>query len=341
MSELELVLPAARRRVRDLLARWSEAVAPDDAPTLTERAARESVRGVESVIRGDCGLYVDGRRAGAGVAVRAGAAAATPRVRLDRAAEPRGQDVTRWRRSSGCRRWPSRTRSRRISGQSSRLRRAAVRGAQAGPLRRPRRGRRRRRGGGLPRPKFVVTVRHGETDVLRRVREELDGGDSQLLGHGPTAVLYRAADLVVDGYEEAIEFINEDVDEIETQVFGSRRRGPLERIYKLKREIAEFRRAVLPLAGPLDGLAAGTIARHRPARGAVLPRRSRPRAAHRRRDRGHDRLLSDVLQADLARVAAQLSGRTRSPSGRTRTCARSRRGPRSRWCRPPSPASTG
>ena len=31
MSELEHVLPAARRRVRDLLARWSEEVAPDDA----------------------------------------------------------------------------------------------------------------------------------------------------------------------------------------------------------------------------------------------------------------------------------------------------------------------
>ena len=70
-------------------------------------------------------------------------------------------------------------------------------------------------------PTFVVTVRHGDSDVLRRVRAELDAGGPEAMSHGPTWVLYRAADLVVDGYEEAIAFINEDVDEIESQVFAS------------------------------------------------------------------------------------------------------------------------
>ena len=126
--------------------------------------------------------------------------------------------------------------------------------------------------------RYVVTVRHGQSDVLRRVRSELDRGDSELLAHGrrvrseldrgnsellahgPTGVLYRAADLVVDGYEEAITYINEDVDEIESQVFGSNGDDDhSERIYKLKREIAEFRRAVLPLATPLYRLADGSV----------------------------------------------------------------------------------
>jgi magnesium transporter len=109
-------------------------------------------------------------------------------------------------------------------------------------------------------PGFVVTVRHGESDVLRRVLEELDRGNSKLLEHGPTGVLYRTADLVVDGYEEAIDYINEDVDDIETQVFGSAEaEDHSERIYKLKREIADFRRAVLPLATPLHRLAEGGV----------------------------------------------------------------------------------
>jgi hypothetical protein len=57
-------------------------------------------------------------------------------------------------------------------------------------------------------PRFVVvTVRHSESDVLNRVREELDKGNSKLLEHGPTGVPYRIADLVVDGHQEAIDYI--------------------------------------------------------------------------------------------------------------------------------------
>jgi magnesium transporter len=157
-------------------------------------------------------------------------------------------------------------------------------------------------------PSFVVTVRHGHSDVLGRVRGELDSGDSDLLAMGPTGVLYRTADLVVDDYEEAIDFINEDVDQIETQVFGGADADDhSQRIYKLKREIAEFRRAVLPLDSPLDRLATGSV--------PGIDKATAPyfRDVHdhvlRAADaiEGHDRLLSDVLQADLSRVAARHS----------------------------------
>ncbi len=157
-------------------------------------------------------------------------------------------------------------------------------------------------------PKFVVTVRHGQSDVLRRVRMELDDSASELVKSGPTGLLYRAADLVVDGYEMAIERITEDVDEIETQVFASAESDDhSQRIYKLKREIAEFRRAVLPLAVPLQRLAEGAVRGVDPAAARYF------RDVHDHLLRavdaieGHDRLLSDVLQADLARVAARQS----------------------------------
>ncbi len=155
-------------------------------------------------------------------------------------------------------------------------------------------------------PGYVVTVRHGESDVLRHVREELDAG-SDLTTRGPTAVLYRTADLVVDGYEETIASINDDVDEIELQVFGEHEVGHAERIYKLKREITELRRAVVPLAVPVQRLAEGQVAGIDSA------------TAHHFRDvhdhllravdaiEGHDRLLSDVLQADLARLSVRQS----------------------------------
>lgn len=152
-------------------------------------------------------------------------------------------------------------------------------------------------------PDFVVTVRHGDSDVLSRVRAELDSSDSTLVVDGPTAVLYRAADLVVDGYEEAIVSITEDIDEIESQVFGGDSdEDHAERIYKLKREVAEFRRAVLPLDAPLRQLAAGSV----PVVDQAAATYFRDVYDHALRAsdgiEGHDRLLSDVLQADLARV---------------------------------------
>ena len=156
-------------------------------------------------------------------------------------------------------------------------------------------------------PNFVVTVRHGESDVLHRLRAELDAGNSELLKHGPTGLLYRAADLVVDGYEEAISSIDEDVDEIESQVFSEATDDHTERIYKLKREIAEFRRAVLPLSTALQrltdnavpGIAPGAAPYFRDVHDHVL------RAAD--AIEGHDRLLTDILQADLSRVSARQS----------------------------------
>jgi magnesium transporter len=155
-------------------------------------------------------------------------------------------------------------------------------------------------------PRFVVTVRHGDSSVLRQVRSELDAG-SGLLVHGPAAVLYRAADLVVDGYEEAIEHITEDVDEIEALVFGDAEIGHAERIYKLKREVVEFRRAVLPLAGPLQRLADRSV----PGIGEELGPYFRDVHDHLLRAtdaiEGHDRLLTDVLSADLSRLGARHS----------------------------------
>lgn len=151
--------------------------------------------------------------------------------------------------------------------------------------------------------RFVLTVRHGDSDVLERVRRELDEGLApEVLAFGPTAVLYRAADLVVDEYEEALGHIDLDVDIIETQVFGPGEDDHAERIYNLKREIAEFRRAVVPLLRPLEELAAGYVG-HVPAAASSHFRDVHDHAL-RAADRveGVDRLLSDVLQANVARV---------------------------------------
>ncbi|MFD8302624.1 magnesium and cobalt transport protein CorA [Streptomyces sp. NPDC059690] len=104
-------------------------------------------------------------------------------------------------------------------------------------------------------PDFVITVRHGAAPDLSAVRRRMEESP-ELLGLGPEAVLYAILDAVVDGYAPVVAGVQNDIDEIETEVF----RGDPEvsrRIYELSREMVEFQRATRPLVGMLHGLMAG------------------------------------------------------------------------------------
>ena len=99
---------------------------------------------------------------------------------------------------------------------------------------------------------FVVTVRHGEASELGKVRHRLEG-DPELLRVGPKAILYAVMDRVVDDYAPVVAGLENDIDEIETQVFSGNA-GVSRRIYELSREVIEFQRATEPLPGILADL---------------------------------------------------------------------------------------
>jgi magnesium transporter len=102
---------------------------------------------------------------------------------------------------------------------------------------------------------FVITVRHAESPDLAVVRRRLEH-DPELLAHGTEAVLYAILDAVVDGYLPVVAGIENDVDEIEVQVFDG---DPAvsRRIYELSREVVDFQRAAAPLGAMLESLEAG------------------------------------------------------------------------------------
>lgn len=99
---------------------------------------------------------------------------------------------------------------------------------------------------------FVVTVRHGEASELGKVRHRLEG-DPGLLRVGPEAILYAVLDRVVDDYAPVVAGLENDIDEIETEVFSGNA-GVSRRIYELSREVIQFQRATEPLPGILDDL---------------------------------------------------------------------------------------
>ncbi|KJF20870.1 transporter [Rhodococcus sp. ACPA4] len=104
-------------------------------------------------------------------------------------------------------------------------------------------------------PNFVLTVRHSESPDLTAVRTRMEN-DPDLLRLGTEAVLYAILDAVVDGYAPVVAGLQNDIDEIETEVFSGDP-GVSRRIYELTREVIEFQRATRPLLGMLRGLSAG------------------------------------------------------------------------------------
>ncbi|MGI5403720.1 magnesium and cobalt transport protein CorA [Streptomyces sp. CA-135486] len=102
---------------------------------------------------------------------------------------------------------------------------------------------------------FLITVRHGAAPDLSAVRRRMEE-TPELLALGPEAVLYAILDAVVDGYAPVVAGVQNDIDEIETEVFGG---DPAvsRRIYELAREMVEFQRATRPLVAMLHALMAG------------------------------------------------------------------------------------
>lgn len=104
-------------------------------------------------------------------------------------------------------------------------------------------------------PDFVVTVRHGEGPNLDRVRNRMES-EPELLARGSEAVLYAILDRVVDDYAPVVAGLENDIDEIETEVFSGNAEVT-RRTYELAREVIEFQRAIKPLLGMINSLIAG------------------------------------------------------------------------------------
>lgn len=108
------------------------------------------------------------------------------------------------------------------------------------------------------RENFVFTVLRGEPAALVAVRERLEGAP-ELLRRVPEAILYAIIERVVDGYAPVVAGLENDIDEIETEVFSGNA-GVSRRIYELSREVIEFQRATEPLPAILDRLTSGSEA---------------------------------------------------------------------------------
>ena len=107
--------------------------------------------------------------------------------------------------------------------------------------------------------KFVITVRHGVGRRAEGGAPAARGGEQRArprpLGGGVRRVRRRSSTAT----RRWPASLQEDVDEVEQSVFSTERTNDSARIYVLKRELAEMRRAVMPLREPMNRFTAGSV----------------------------------------------------------------------------------
>jgi magnesium transporter len=151
---------------------------------------------------------------------------------------------------------------------------------------------------------YLITVRHGEASSLAGARETLER-DKKRLRCGPSAALHAILDRVVDDYIPAVDGLENDIDEVEEELFSDRRTNLAPRIYRLQREVLQFRRAVAPLVEPVDRLAGGHYDQVHPEIQAYFSDVNDHLIRSRDALDGMRDLLSGSLQANLTQVGVR------------------------------------
>lgn len=149
---------------------------------------------------------------------------------------------------------------------------------------------------------FIITVRHDASlpQLLPQIDEE-----PELFAAGPSALAWRVSDYLVDQYARISRLLENEVDELETEVFTPGTKISIDRIYLFKREIIEMRHATDPLAGALSNL----IKHHKD----LIPKQIRRyfrdvldnEMSVRDQIDGYDQRLTSLLDASVAKVTLQ------------------------------------
>jgi magnesium transporter len=151
-------------------------------------------------------------------------------------------------------------------------------------------------------PGYVISIRHGPGSELAPARKRLEARPD-LVRLGAASAIWAVLDKVVDDYIPVVDAIEDDIEEVEKDVFDDDIPAPTARIYNLKREVIEFHRAVAPLLSPLEALEEGGYERI----SEELRDFFRDVADHARRVdeqvNGQRELLTSVLQANLSLVS--------------------------------------
>ncbi len=145
-------------------------------------------------------------------------------------------------------------------------------------------------------PRFLVTVRHGASLTFASVRDRLER-EPELLAHGPTVAAHAVLDFIVDNYQPIVSDFEDELDALEQDVFAETyKRGTIQRLYGLRKELTRMRMAVAPMHDILAQLIRTPV--------VVMPEEVKP---YFRDVLDHVARVSDSIDTQREMVAAAMS----------------------------------
>ena len=94
---------------------------------------------------------------------------------------------------------------------------------------------------------FVLSFQERPGDTFDPVRERIRKGKGRVRKMGPDYLAYALLDSVVDDYFVVLEKLGEDVEDLEEELVTDPKKGTLNRIHRMKREMIFLRKSVWPL----------------------------------------------------------------------------------------------
>jgi magnesium transporter len=92
--------------------------------------------------------------------------------------------------------------------------------------------------------RFLLTAHDDDWDPT--AAPLLRGGPEQLLSHGPDKLFYAVADHIVDGYFPVLDRLADEIDQLQDDVVERASQWTLQKLFVLKRELIQIRRATSP-----------------------------------------------------------------------------------------------
>jgi len=93
--------------------------------------------------------------------------------------------------------------------------------------------------------RFLLTVHNSDWDP--RAGHHLAGGLGPIMSHGPDHLLWAICDDLIDGYFPFADRIGDAIDNVQDEVIRQNTPDTIERVFALKRELIQVRRAISPV----------------------------------------------------------------------------------------------
>lgn len=102
---------------------------------------------------------------------------------------------------------------------------------------------------------YLLTVQEEpDHDCLEGVRSRIEKGKGIIRRQGADYLAYTLLDAIIDGFFPVLELYGERIEELEEEVIVNPTRKTLQKIYKIRRELLQLRRAIWPQRDAINSL---------------------------------------------------------------------------------------